>query len=115
MQYFMIILCFVVEVTLLDKLIVFGGNVTLSCSCDDYDQQVHIWTKGNGNTPLTLGLSSNDTEKYKPLLSKDSYSLKITNFSIEDLDNYNCQFGFQRTSYKLSLDNRFACKSTLKL
>ncbi|CAG2190732.1 unnamed protein product [Mytilus edulis] len=67
-----------------------------------------MWTKGNDKTQLTLGLSSNDTEKYKPSLSKDSYSLKITNFSIDDLDNYNCQFGFQSTSYKLSLDNRFA-------
>ncbi|XP_071128131.1 uncharacterized protein [Mytilus edulis] len=101
-----------IEVTLLDKLVVFGDTVTLICSCDDYVEQMHAWTKGNDNKQLTLGVSSNDTEKYKPLLSKDSdrylYSLKITNFLIMDLDYYNCQFGFEITSYKLSLDDRFA-------
>lgn len=101
-----------IEVTLLDKLVVFGDNVTLICSCDNNVEQGHVWTKGNDNTQLTLGVSSNDTEKYKPSLSKDSdrylYSLKITNFLIMDLDYYNCQFGFERTSYKLSLDKRFA-------
>lgn len=101
-----------IEVTLLNEPVVFGDNVTLICSCDKYVEKGHAWTKGNDFKQLTLGGSSNDTGKYKPLLSKDSdrylYGLKITNFSIEDLDNYNCQFGFEKTSYKLSLDKRFA-------
>lgn len=116
MRYILNVCIFVVEVTLLNEPVVFGDNVTLICSCDKYVEKGHAWTKGNDFKQLTLGGSSNDTGKYKPLLSKNSdrylYGLKITNFSIEDLDNYNCQFGFEKTSYKLSLDKRFACKST---
>lgn len=103
--------CVRVEVTLLNEFVVFGDNVTLICACDDYSVQGYSWTKGHNNTQLTLGVSSKDNEKYIPSQSEEGdrflYILKIRHFSIMDLDYYNCNLGFKKMSYDLSLDNRF--------
>ncbi|XP_076108058.1 uncharacterized protein LOC143076226 isoform X2 [Mytilus galloprovincialis] len=89
---------------------VFGKNVSISCiyngSNTCIENRTRTWTKGQNKDLIMMdGHPSLTAERYKEtVISCSEVELEISNFSSDDLDNYQCYIDFKECKLPLQLD-----------
>lgn len=97
-------LSFLVSLILITDVIVFGGDIILTCTANGIstiDSEVtRQWSMGTDDELLCYNGRINNPKKYEETLtSKNQYSLKILKVTEEDVNiTYQCRYGFDAAS-----------------
>lgn len=108
---------FLVSLTLVTNVIVFGESLILTCTVNGtstIDREVtRQWSLGNDDQLLSYNGRIKNLEKYEETVSSNNeFSLKIFNLTEEDVEEfYLCRYGFDTATKFIEItEDNYICK-----